>query len=780
MSKRLNLLASAVVAFMAVSLAAAPVAAFAGDAVATCDGKEYSTLQAAIDAASEDPSKASAVELLKDAEENVTITDKVLTLDLGGNTLTCVNESAYDDEALLINGSTKIQVSNGSIVSNDAYDTPIYIEGAATVEVSDVDLTSLNYGFAIQAVGTSTLVLNGGALKANGEACVIAGNKCTTVNGGTFVTSRADTGTGSFDIISSEPCALSINGGDFSCGVTNTAGSSIAISAGTFGRPFNAKYVVSDKALFKHAGGKYEVVDKDEADASSWAYVTNEDNAKVYFESRDEAKAYADESSSKRTVTNIWKVEFSAEGSSFDPVRVVDGSEVGELPEPAAPSADKFFDGWYVGETKVDSTYKPTSDVVLTAKWTGPVAECDGQYFQTLQEAINAASTDAAKPSTVKLLKNTEESVTINGQALTLDLGGNTLSNASRTALAINGSSNVELRNGSIETNSGYSVEVNNSSVVTLSELSIANETGIAFGAGDDAAVTINSGTYSSKNSSAIQAACSGGLVVNGGTFSIMGYRVSSMVYDVLVVKKGCKATINGGDFSCGVGAVMGAEASVRGGTFGATISAMYLDEGTVLYKAAGEKYALKDAESAGSEAWAYLADEFGSTIYYESRAEAKAYADLHSSKRKVTNIWKVTLESLGTTVDTRRVTEGTAVGELPAGEEVAGYTFSGWYDGSTKVDETYEPAGDVTLVAKWTKDVAPDEGGDSDEPTDDPSGDDKGDDDSDKADGGSDKDGKSDGSDKVMPQTGDAASVAALVAASGATLAALGLRRRK
>jgi uncharacterized repeat protein (TIGR02543 family) len=784
MSKRLNLLATVAAAVMAVALVAAPAAAFADDAVATCDGTEYSTLQAAIDAASSDPRNPSKVVLNVDvlseayAETGaITIKDKCFSLDLNGHTIG--NDDLWVFGAVRLDGSSNVSISNGSISCfYDCIDTAETFTGALTL--NEVEVTSASY--APLGIEGGTVNVKSGTYSSGAYAAVeIGGDAILDIDGGTFESAEED----DFDwsdwntVMCSGNCYVTVTGGEFTKCVELTDEAenvSLSITGGAFGTPDDAQYLSSSYALLKRAEGKYEVVAKEAAEQGCWAYVTDDDGNRVYFENRDEAKDYAEEDDA--TLTNIWKVEFSAEDSSFDPVRVVDGSEVGELPEPAAPSADKFFDGWYVGETKVDSTYKPTSDVALTAKWTGPVAECDGQYFQTLQEAINAASTDAAKPSTVKLLKNTEESVTINGQALTLDLGGHTLSQTSEVAVKIGGASKVVLKNGAVVSGHKYdAIAISETASVEIDELDVTDTgDGSAIQCSNDSSLTINSGNFTCASNYTLMFTNGGGVVINGGTFKVDSATDGTLWCNILMAYKATNVAINGGDFSSHCVEVLDSTLVINGGAFGLPTNIGCVASGKTMLKRASGKYEVVDEEAATTGCWAYVTNEYGNKLYYESRDEAKAYADLYSSARKVTNIWKVTLESLGATVDTRRVTEGAAVGELPAGKEVAGYTFSGWYDGSTKVDETYEPAGDVTLVAKWTKDVAPDEGGDSDEPTDDPSGDDKGD----KGDDGSDKGGRSDGSDKAMPQTGDAASVAALVAASGATLAALGLRRRK
>lgn len=52
-------------------------------------------------------------------------------------------------------------------------------------------------------------------------------------------------------------------------------------------------------------------------------------------------------------------------------------------------------------------------------------------------------------------------------------------------------------------------------------------------------------------------------------------------------------------------------------------------------------------------------------------------------------------------------VADGSAVGTLPQAAERSGYTFDGWYVNDQKIDATYEPAGNVTAVARYSP-VAP------------------------------------------------------------------------
>ena len=770
-------------------------------AVATCDGVEYPSLQAAIDAASEDPRNSSKVVLKADvlneeyAETGaITITDKCFSLDLNGHTIG--NENLWVYGAVRLAGKSNVSISNGSI--SCFYDCIETMDGfAGTISLSDVDVTSSNY--APLALSSGSANVKSGAYSSGAYAAAeISGSAVVEIEGGTFESAEED----DFDwsdwntVMCSGSCCLTVTGGDFTKCVEldedDGDGVTLSITGGKFGTPDDAQYLTSEYALLKRADGKYEVVSADDAFAGAGAALidTSDGGPTYYFESYAEAEtAQEDEGLSFCTLTGIYDVTFRSAGLSADVTRRVFAvNGVGALPD-AGTVSGKNFAGWYAGDSKIDAAYVPTADTTAVASWSEAsvegVATCDGVKYETLQDAINAASADPARPSVVTLLKDADEAVTISGKALALDLGGHELSNDSASVLLIGGSSQVEVKNGTVATNNArnYAVEITDAETVTFNDVNVANNgngyrAGAALYADDGgSSLVINGGTYTA-DADCIVLAANGSATINDGTFINRSDGDVSSLSDV-VAALGCKLTVNGGDFSICGAATLGASIEVNGGAFGTPYNAESLSAGKALYKHAGGKYEVVSEADAADACWAYVTNEYGNKIYYENRAEAKAYADLYSSKRTVTNIWKVTLESRKQAVETRRVTEGSSVGELPAGEEVAGYTFSGWYDVSTKVDESYEPAGDVTLVAMWVKDAAPDEGGDSDEPTDDPGKDDKGDE-GDKGGSDSDEDGKSDDSDKAMPQTGDVASAEALVAASGAALAALGLRRRK
>ena len=111
-----------------------------------------------------------------------------------------------------------------------------------------------------------------------------------------------------------------------------------------------------------------------------------------------------------------------------------------------------------------------------------------------------------------------------------------------------------------------------------------------------------------------------------------------------------------------------------------------------------------------------YLADSVGAEVksadgstygYYANIGDAMAAAKPGDTVTdlKATTEPKVTLTMKyndGATADiTYNVANGTSI-TLPAPTRI-GYTFNGWYDGSTKVSSPYEVTKDVTLTASWS-----------------------------------------------------------------------------
>lgn len=262
-----------------------------------------------------------------------------------------------------------------------------------------------------------------------------------------------------------------------------------------------------------------------------------------------------------------------------------------------APSIDKLL-----GVSPVLSYYTDAEMTHLVVS-TSAVAEAGGNYFTTLQAAIDAAEDG----ETVTLLKDTVENVKVSNQII-LNLNGKTLTNADKGSIgneamtiwvAVSGDLEV-IGSGTVQITKAAGAAVFNQGTVTLSGGTYERPEGTqgyvlfnsvgaemtlnegitassadpksslaAFDAGKNgprSTVTINGGTYTSINTT-LKNDANTDLVINGGTFNTSTH-YALVNYD--------KATINGGTFngslwnSTGVAGV--GELTIKNGEFNPTV----------------------------------------------------------------------------------------------------------------------------------------------------------------------------------------------------------------
>ena len=138
------------------------------------------------------------------------------------------------------------------------------------------------------------------------------------------------------------------------------------------------------------------------------------------------------------------------------------------------------FKGWnssldgsgtrYYDEEKVLNLCDTDNCVIdLYAEWSQGVAEVNGVGYPTLQDAINAVSSDGVL-TTVILLKDVSEYVIIsNGQNIVLDIGNKTISNSLNNKPVIENRGSLSIINGTITSNATASGTINNTSTGVLS-----------------------------------------------------------------------------------------------------------------------------------------------------------------------------------------------------------------------------------------------------------------------------------------------------------------------
>ncbi len=468
------------------------------------------------------------------------------------------------------------------------------------------------------------------------------------------------------------------------------------------------------------------------------------------------------------------------------------------------PTRDgKYFAGWTLDGVDFEFGKPITKSATLKAKWADPVAECDGKGYQTLQDAFKAAKDG----STVKLLSD----VTLGSEYvfgaycsevnnLTFDLNKHTITfeaaDSSEPALGFLQCDDLKVKNGYVELEDASGIYLADCERYELSELTVEVKSGVgsailALGSTGK----ILSGWYSASGDEgrALDVG-SGSVEIKGGAFLGMEdeesgeYSTSVYVHRVPNYSD-ATLTVTNGDFYGEIEDEVDG-LSISGGTFDYIWNVDSIEDGYALLKRKADngRYVVVKADDDGIPSEAYWSasftvsedeERYDFVIYFDDGQEVQDFKEIFEEKTEseypvtVTRLrYKVTFRSGGDDVETRGVRVGKAVGELPAGKEVAGWSFYGWCLDGQKVDAGFVPTDDVTLVAHWVKNGS---GEESDDPEED--GDDSG-----KGDE-ADKDGKSD---KAMPQTGDStnAVLPVCVAIAGVLVCALGLlfkaRKRK
>lgn len=192
----------------------------------------------------------------------------------------------------------------------------------------------------------------------------------------------------------------------------------------------------------------------------------------------------------------------------------------------------------------------------------------DGTTYSTLQEAVNAAGTDAA---TITLLDNTDETVTVGaGKNITLNLNGRTVTGKDNAAVLVDG--------GSLTVQDSKATE----GPVVNEDYSVTYTSGVLeAGAGKQHAVQVynsgsfvlQSGTVSSTGDCGIYASGSGTATINGGY-------VHAREYGVGAINAGTILNINGGVIVADDNAAVAGNGSA--GLGGTTIN---IDGGTMISK---------------------------------------------------------------------------------------------------------------------------------------------------------------------------------------------------
>ena len=737
------------------------------------------------------------------ASESDTLTGSILvtgsanqiTIDLNGKTLVA------SDNYPAISTNKRITVRNGAVVQPTNMAAIQLGDGAQTVTLEDVDATSTGYACVetnfgqllakscsfktTNADGTKAPVIRmafGGSFSTNVEAV----NSSFTIEGegADTIFQMADEPTEGDSVpILDLGCSLSdfpLQQSDGSYVVRATLGD----ATGT--------------VVFKAANDDYKVVSKDGSAYADCAYRVDagSDMGLVYFEDQDQADALASKLGVSTEQRHQVVFDAGKYGSKVDTEYVWDGDTAAEPAEPTCSRDGYEFAGWYTPDgTKFDfDDTKITEDVYLSGKWKAinPVAQVAGsdRQFASIQDAVD----DADEGDTVLLLKSTSECFGVGaGKDLTIDLQGFTITAPEDTEITdqvinVTGDAKLRLNNGKVIAFRGGDTSKYRTAPclrtrdittadITLSDLELQGgyapiqvESGVLTLAGDN-----NRVAASVRGDFALLLGARASVTIEGGEFSSGGIDESDAWGGCISLNGDADLVIKGGTFDdrvITVGFNDDPSLTIYDGSFGRPDNAANIAGGKVFYKSgSASHYEVVSMDDARSEARFVVTDATVSPktkVYTALKSDAESYFSRLGGDSTLHKMHKVQLVSRKHPVSTLYLESVVdALGTLPEGEKVSGYTFAGWFLGGDTVSSDTVLSDDldydVTIEAMWTKD---DSAGD---PTNDPDGD------------GSSSDSKgSKGSSSVVPQTGDATVGALGLALVGAAVAGVGALRRR
>ena len=357
--------------------------------VATVGGKEYSTLSAALAAASE----GATISVVSDVTTEKVLIDKSVTFDLGGHTVTADDDVFYIAE----NGLT-VNFKNGNIVSTK-YGGLFFKQGRQNEHITfdNCNITGVEGAIATSTLTGSTITINGGTFTSSNNAVILTnGNKrmypydetntalrenpnTITINGGTFKGQMSDE---------------AYNKNSIACGIYAAWKDNIIVNDGTFDIERGVGVLCrGGKVTIK--GGTFTTTDPDTKKGCVGDSRIVVPCQTVYV---DKASQYPDYENAT--------IEISGGKFSDDSCK------------------DYLAEGYGIGRTYIESKNVWYTEVAEA------VSEYDGMKYSSLQTAIEA-SKDATKEITIlkdmevsQLTVYSENKVTINLNGKNVNITG--------------------------------------------------------------------------------------------------------------------------------------------------------------------------------------------------------------------------------------------------------------------------------------------------------------------------------------------------------------------
>lgn len=357
--------------------------------VATVGGKEYSTLSAALAAASE----GATISVVSDVTTEKVLIGKSVTFDLGGHTVTADDDVFYIAE----NGLT-VNFKNGNIVSTK-YGGLFFKQGRQNEHITfdNCNITGVEGAIATSTLTGSTITINGGTFTSSNNAVILT-------NGNKRMYPYDETNTA----LRENPNTIIINGGTFKGQMSDEAYNKNSIACGIYAA-WKDNIIVND-GTFDIERGVGVLCRGGKVTIKGGTFTTTDPDTKkgCVGDSRIVVPCqtvYVDKASQYPDYENA-TIEISGGKFSDDSCK------------------DYLAEGYGIGRTYIESKNVWYTEVAEA------VSEYDGMKYSSLQTAIEA-SEDATKEITIlkdmevsQLTVYLENKVTINLNGKNVNITG--------------------------------------------------------------------------------------------------------------------------------------------------------------------------------------------------------------------------------------------------------------------------------------------------------------------------------------------------------------------
>lgn len=412
----------------------------------------------------------------------------------------------------------------------------------------------------------------------------------------------------------------------------------------------------------------------------------------------------------KETRRSTYKVNFHSNGGTGTMASMtVNYNEAVNLIPNTFTNEPSHFAGWNTQADGMGTNYRNEQEIIETdyitgnqidlyAKWAQGIAEVDGNFYQTLQAAVDAVPNNVQK--TVKLLADTEEQITIKKlQNIIFDLQDYTVSKTSGKDGVFENYGTIRITNGTL-TSSVDGAVLNNYPGATA-YISGGNLIGTSTLKGQ--AVYNKGGTVEISGTAYLSSVSTNRPTVhhldnnpNTAITRILGGTIIGTSYYAVGNEKGANAV----EIGSKDGNVSTTTPVIQSGTYG--ISSYSNNDGKFKFYDGiikGKTGAINNEATLITDV-----ENYCEIVHSQETINNQTYQTAYL--QNTANVREVTFNPNGGNVSepTRRILIGDPVGTLPTPTR-EGYVFNGWFtlsEGGDQIDATTIITADVEYFAHW------------------------------------------------------------------------------